>query len=241
MCRWRWVRRRRRKGATAAPVFENETRPVRAHPVLPQELLEPLLQLRLPNLPLVHGRVSSKTVAVVNAGVIEAGHRGCCSAAGARALGQPQPPPPKYPAGSPLAECPAPHPTARTGRALSPQCPRDIPVPDPVPIPIPCPSAPRSPPELGTNFSRQKRRAAETKPVQGACAASALVGSDWSGRPPAPPRKGARGAAVAADWPERSAPCPPLAVWREIGERRAGGGEMAGGLDHCDGVRRGSG
>lgn len=73
-CEEEWGRHRRRKGLTAAPVFEGKARPVRAHPVLPQKLLEPLLQLGFPNLPLVHRRIAPKTVAVVNAGVVEAGH-----------------------------------------------------------------------------------------------------------------------------------------------------------------------
>lgn len=227
MCRWGWVRRRKRIGATAAPVFESETGPVRAHPVLPQELLEPLLQLRLPNLPLVHGCVSPKTVAVVNAGVIEARHRGCCSAAGARALGQAQSPPfSKCPAGSPLAELPRTAPHSTHWPRSFPAKPRDI----PIPIPIPCRSAPRSPPEPATNFSRQKQRAPETKPAQGAhrLRRRALRLARRPSRP-------------APDWQRHSALCPPRAVWREIWERRAGGGEMTGGPDHCDGARRGSG
>lgn len=58
----------------AAPVFEGEARPVRAHAVLPQELLEAPLQLGFPHLPLVGRRLAAEAVAVVDTGLVEARH-----------------------------------------------------------------------------------------------------------------------------------------------------------------------
>lgn len=57
-----------------APVFEGEAGAVGAHSVLPQELLEASLQLRFAGLPLIAPGVAPETVAVENAGVVEARH-----------------------------------------------------------------------------------------------------------------------------------------------------------------------
>lgn len=54
------------------PVLEGEAGAVGAHAVLPQELLEAPLQLRLAGLPLIRRVVPAEAVAVENAGVVEA-------------------------------------------------------------------------------------------------------------------------------------------------------------------------
>lgn len=186
--RWRWARLRSRKGATAAPVFESEARPVRAHPVLPQELLEPLLQLRLPNLPLIHGRISPKTVAVVNAGIVEAGHRGCCSAAGRERWISPSrllpPQRTQGPAGTPLA---APHALAalfpRTAPGISRSLSRSLsrPRPRPPPLRTSIPAGTRSQLFRGKTGARRKPNCRRAR------AASAAARSDWPARRAPPP------------------------------------------------------
>lgn len=229
------------KGVAAAPVFEGETRPVRAHPVLPQKLLEPLLQLGLPHLPLVRRRIAPKTVAVVNAGVVEAGHSDCCSSAGARAHGRPQsPPPPSHqmphgilaplPGAPPLpvalrpTHCLAllPHPRCPTG--CPPRCPRHA-------RSRPAPHLAvrgKPPPPPPPTFSRQKQRAAETSPaVQRAPPPRTPIGPSAArrrglgpGRPPAPPREEARGGAP----PPIGRGAPPPAGQAQFGAKSGGQG-----------------
>lgn len=70
----RWDRTSPPAPLRPAPVLEGEARAVRAHSVLPQELLEAPLQLRLAGLPLIGRVVAPEAVAVENAGVVEARH-----------------------------------------------------------------------------------------------------------------------------------------------------------------------
>lgn len=125
-----------------APVFEGEARPVRAHAVLPQELLEAPLQLGFPHLPLVGRRLAAEAVAVVDAGLVEARH-------GAHPPRNPRAP--RYPRAAAVSRQKKKARAAESWREHAPRLPIGQPVARRRPI---GPSRPPAPPSAGSDWPR---------------------------------------------------------------------------------------